>query len=377
MAASEQAERHVVAEDRLSNLFKGARAIAFAELDGWAEDDHVAALRVLQDHCKHRFEGVAASAAEKVCPFLAASQQDSSARQFFEDHFIAIEISSEGFLTGYFEPELPASRQPTKEFAVPLLGPPEGLVSIQDGNRPVDWPDRQTHGRATPAGIIELPDRGAIMDGALSGQGLELVWLKNPIDAFFVHVQGSARLRLTNGSVMRVGYAGKTGHPYTSIARVLVKSGAGTPEQFTMSGLRDWLEANPDESDALMRENRSYIFFREIEIESEANGPVGSAGVSLTAMRSLAVDPDHIPLGLPVFVQSDAPVLRREGKPFQRLMIAEDTGSAIKGPARGDVFVGSGEEAGETAGEIRHSGQFVVLVPKDALATGDEPGALR
>lgn len=205
------------------------------------------------------------------------------------------------------------------------------------------------------------------MDGKLDPENLELVWLADPIDAYFVHVQGSARLRLADGSAMRVGYAGKTGHPYTGIARLLVTRGEGTPEDFTAAGLRAWLEAHPEERDQLFRQNRSFIFFREVDEIGVNDGPVGAAGLPLVAGRSLAVDPSFIPYGSLVFVASALKDHDSDDGVFQRLMVADDTGSAIKGPARGDIFVGSGQTAGAIAGEIRHKADFTILVPNIRL----------
>lgn len=352
--------------------------ISFSDLPGWAGDDHSAALRSLIRFCER-------DALSKVAAYYRISVQDlfdlcqtikssgggsaAESRRFFETHFTPHRIAERGFVTGYFEPELAASREKTDEYATPLLRKPAGLEPVSEDNRPEDWPAHLSHGRRVNGKLTEMPDRGAIMDGALEAENLELVWLADPIDAFYIHVQGSARLRLTDGSVMRVGYAGKTGHPYTGIARLLVKRGEGTPEELTMAGTRAWLENNPDQREALFKENRSYIFFREVTEVGSDDGPVGAAGLALTAGRSLAVDPDHIPYGALVFVGSEFDDPAVDGK-LRRLMVADDTGSAIKGPARGDIFVGSGEAAGAIAGEIRHPANLTLLVPNLALGSG-------
>jgi len=349
---------------------------SYADLAGWQSDDHQAALRSFVRFCgrpealqkSSAFPRLGADDLQTLCLAAAAVLQrpgQEAARQFLETRFTPCRIVHSGFVTGYFEPEMAASRTRTATFATPLLQKPAGLVAVSDANRPADWPQGLSHGRMVDGKLTELPDRGAVMDGALDAEGLELVWLADPIDAFYVHIQGSARLRLTDGSVMRVGYAGKTGHPYTGIARLLVRRGEGTPEEFTMAGTRAWLKNHPEERDALFRENRSYIFFREVTETSEADGPIGAAGLPLTAGRSLAVDPRHIPYGALVFVGADLPDPDRD-KPFRRLMVADDTGSAIRGPARGDIFVGSGEAAGAFAGEIRHAADFTLLVPSTA-----------
>jgi len=349
--------------------------ITFADINGWADDDHVAALSAFVRFCEReptpdeRFLLPTKAVCQQAHAALKQAGSKRAARQFFEQSFMPYRFKRSGFLTGYFEPELLASRDPHPDYPAPLLAKPDGLVAVNDGNRPKGWPEGSSHGRQTANGLVPMPDRSAIMDGALDDEKLELVWLKDPVDAFFVHVQGSSRLRLPDGSVMRVGYAGKAGHPYTSIARVLVKRGEGTPEQLTMSGLRDWLRENPDKRDDLFRENRSFIFFREVEMERPEDGPIGSANIPLVAGRSLAVDPGFVPFGLPVFVSAPEPKLQEDTDrsdviaSLARTLIADDSGSAIKGAARGDLFVGSGMKAGEIAGEIRHPADMTVLVP--------------
>ncbi|MEM9633040.1 MAG: MltA domain-containing protein [Pseudomonadota bacterium] len=271
-------------------------------------------------------------------------------------------------MTGYYEPEVAASREKKNEYSVPLHKKPAGLKTVTAKNRPVNWPSHLSHGRSVDGKLQEMPDRGAIMDGALDEEDLELVWLSDPVDAFFIHVQGSARLRLTDGSTMRVGYAGKSGHPYTGIGRLLVKRGEGTPEDFTMSGLRDWLTKNHEKRDALFKENRSYIFFREVHDTKPEDGPIGAANLPLVPGRSLAVDPSHFPYGALIFVSAGFQDPDAAGQSFARLMVSDDTGSAIRGPARGDIFAGSGLNAGQIAGNIRHQAEFVVLVPNSRLA---------
>ncbi len=347
--------------------------IAFAAIPGWQEDDQGKALAAFLRFCSPPFpflkaepfglsEKEAADLCDEASKVPASDRQ--AARSFFETRFTPFRIEASGFVTGYFEPELPASRIKTANFSVPLLKAPTGLAAVTDANRPEDWPENLSHGRRMDKGMVPLPDRGAIMDGALDDEHLELVWLADPVDAYFVHVQGSARLRLTDGTVMRVGYAGKAGYPYTSIARVLVERGEGTPEELTMSGLRKWLEDNPDRRDALFKENRSFIFFREVTLENPEDGPIGAAELPLVAGRSLAVDPRHIPYGMPVFVSAGIPDPEKPETLFGRLLIADDTGSAIRGPARGDIFTGSGDRAGQIAGEIRHQASMILLLPR-------------
>lgn len=357
--------------------------VSFQDLSRWADDDHAAALAAFVRFCApglvtdQRFLQLPDDVCEAASALAEANSGDTTsggdaAKAFFEQNFTPHRFKQAGFVTGYFEPELAAARAPNNQHRYPLLRPPGGLVAVTDANRPHNWPAELSHGRMTEDGLVPLPDRGAIMDGALRPENLELVWLRDPVDAFFVHVQGSARLRLEDGSVMRVGYAGKTGHPYTSIARVLVDRGEGRPEDLTMSGLRRWLVKNPAGRDALFRENRSHIFFREVTGARQHDGPIGSAGVPLVAGRSLAVDPAFVPFALPAFVAGqDLADLDAPDREFSRLMMADDSGSAIKGAGRADIFVGSGVAAGSIAGEIRHTATLTVLVPRgleDAFA---------
>ncbi|WP_353621139.1 MltA domain-containing protein [Labrenzia sp. R4_2] len=350
--------------------------VQFADLSGWATDQHADALVAFK-----RFCGPGAPSAANRGPFqlskghhkalCEAAQASKDARSFFETHFEPFQVREPGFVTGYFEPEVVASREKTAEFNVPLLKKPDGLVHVPAKARPSGWPTHLTHGRRINGQVTEMPDRSAIMDGALDGEGLELVWLRNPIDTYFIHVQGSARLKLVDGSTMRVGYAGKTGHPYTGIARLLVQRGEGTPEDFTMSGLRRWLEQNPDDRDPLFKENRSYIFFREVTEAEPDEGPIGAAGLPLVPGRSLAIDDSAMPYGVPVFVSAEFEDPQQPGQQYRRLMVADDTGSAIRGQSRGDIFVGSGDDAGRIAGEIRHGATFTVLLPRRSTGLGN------
>ncbi|OJJ09650.1 transglycosylase [Alphaproteobacteria bacterium AO1-B] len=350
--------------------------VQFADLSGWATDQHSDALVAFK-----RFCGPGAPSAANRGPFqlskdhrnalCRAARVSKDARSFFETHFAPFQVREPGFVTGYFEPEVAASREKTAEFNVPLLKKPDGLIHVPAKARPSGWPTHLTHGRRINGQVTEMPDRGAIMDGALDGEGLELVWLRNPIDAYFIHVQGSARLKLVDGSTMRVGYAGKTGHPYTGIARLLVQRGEGTPEDFTMSGLRRWLEQNPDDRDPLFKKNQSYIFFREVTEAAPDEGPIGAAGLPLVPGRSLAIDDSAMPYGVPVFVSAKFEDPQQPGQQYRRLMVADDTGSAIRGQSRGDIFVGSGDDAGRIAGEIRHGATFTVLLPRRSTGLGN------
>jgi len=346
----------------------------FDDLPGWAGDDHGAALSAFLMSCGKSAEtgalGIPAAKLAALCDDArtASEADESAARTFFETSFTPFRLPQGGFLTGYYEPELDGSLAPSKDFTAPLLGPPDGLTSLDGVDRPASLDPDLTHALETDAGFVEPPDRGAIMDGALDGLGLERVWLKSRVDAFFVHVQGSARIRLADGSALRVGYAGKTGHPYTSIARVLVQRGEGSPESLTMAGLRRWLADHPDDVDELLRQNRSYIFFEKKPIDDPSIGPVGAAGTPLLAGRNLAMDRKLHTFGTPVFVTAALDVPLDGSQHLARLGIVADTGSAITGPGRADLFVGSGTEAGKIAGEIRNPSGMVLLVPNATAA---------
>jgi membrane-bound lytic murein transglycosylase A len=346
------------------------RHAGFDELSGWADDDHAEALGafrrgagILATHPpKARASGIdpgALAGAIRRAAALPAATTRAAAREFFERAFTPALVESAGFFTGYYEPEVAGSRTPGGGFNVPLYRAPDDLVEIEPGAVPGLDPSFR-FARRTGAGLAEHPDRGAIMAGALDGRGLELVYLRDPVDAFFIQVQGAARIRLGDGTVLRITYAGKTGHPYTSIGKVLIDTGGLERGAVTMQTIRAWLAAHPDRAGAVLAHNRSYVFFREAPVGDETLGPIAAAKVPLTAGRSLAVDRTLHTFHAPVFIETTLP----DGTLFQRLMVAQDTGSAIVGAARGDIFFGSGEAAGEIAGAMQGRGRFFVLVPR-------------
>ena len=237
---------------------------------------------------------------------------DQAARHYFEGHFQPIRpggASSNGFVTGYYEPLVTGSRVQTDHFSVPLYRRPPDLVKVDDDSRPESLPVGFRFARKRPDGSLVMhPDRQAIETGALAGRGLELAWLQDPVDAFFIHVQGSARVQLTDGTIMRVGFDGKSGHPYTAIGKVLVDAGELTLEEATMDGLRAWFAENPDRVDDILHRNQSFIFFRESENSDDQAGPVAAGGVPLTAGRSLAVDRTLYPFLMPVWIAGQLPI---------------------------------------------------------------------
>jgi membrane-bound lytic murein transglycosylase A len=350
--------------------------VAFPDLPGWAEDDHAAALAafrrgaaVLDKHPPRRraigIDPEALAGAIRRAASLSADIAAGAARAFFEASFAAMEVrprEGAAFFTGYYEPIVAGSRVASPAFPVPLYAPPPDLVEIDPDNPPPGVAPGFRFARRTAEGPVPYFDRGAIEAGALRGKSLEIAWVADLVEAFFIHVQGSARLRLVEGGEMRVTYAAKTGHPYTSIGRELVAMGALPKGGATMVDIRAWFAAHPDEIPAVLARNRSFIFFREAPVENPALGPVAAARVPLTAGRSLAVDRLVHSFGTPVFVEAALP----DGKPWRRLMVAQDTGSAIVGPARGDIFIGSGDAAGDIAGALQSRGRFFVLVPREA-----------
>ncbi|WP_048647221.1 murein transglycosylase A [Nitratireductor soli] len=358
--------------------------VSFDALPGWREDTFLPALRaftrsahqVLQKPYRTGSLGIALSAfAEAHAAARAVSVPDeTTARTFFESHFIPCRVApadgGHGFVTGYYEPEAEASRTRTERFTVPLYARPADLVDVDDANRPEGLdPSFAFACRRDDGRLVAYFDRRAIDSGALEGRKLELVWLEDKVDAYFIHVQGAARLRLTDGATMRITYAAKSGHPFTGAGKVLIALGALDPQIVTMQTIRAWFRDNPWRVDEILWRNRSYIFFRETEPGDAGIGPVAAAKVQLEPGRSVAVDRLLHTFGTPFFI--DAPTLTAfDGAPFRRLMIAQDTGSAITGPARGDLFAGTGAAAGQIAGGIRHPADFYALVPRSLVETG-------
>ena len=348
--------------------------LGFGDLPGWAEDDHAAALSAfrrgaaaLAEHPpKARAAGVDPANLAAVIREAAALPDEAdaaTARDFFEARFTPLEVRPAGepaFFTGYYEPIVAGSRHASAAFKTPLYGPPPDLVEIDPDAPPPGIEPGYRFARRLAGGFAPHFDRGEIQRGALDGQGLEIAWVADPVDAFFIHVQGAARLRLAEGGEMRVTYAAKTGHPYTAIGRELVAMGALPKGGATMRTIRAWLAAHPGETPAVLARNRSFIFFREAAVDNGALGPIAAAKVPLTPGRSLAVDRLVHAFGVPVFVEATLP----GDTPWRRLMVAQDTGSAIVGAARGDIFVGSGDAAGEIAGALQSRGRFVLFWPR-------------
>jgi membrane-bound lytic murein transglycosylase A len=304
------------------------RLLTFDDLDGWAGDDHSAALSVFRNTCMD-LDG---SDWEAIC---AVAETAPDPRTFFELFFQPVLIGGEdaALFTGYYEPQLEGSRTRTARFRYPVYSlPPEA-----DGQ----WLSRQ-----------EIEETGV-----LEGRDLEIAWVDDPVELFFLQIQGSGRIRLADGGAIRVGYGGRNGHEYRSVGQELVRRGVYQPHEVSAQVIQSWVRRNPVAGQTLLYHNPSYIFFREVEIDDPDLGPLGAMNRNITPHRTIAVDPDHTPLGAPVWIEKDG-----DG-PIRRLMIAQDTGGAIQGPQRADIFFGFGDDAGDAAGTIRDPGRMMVLLP--------------
>jgi peptidoglycan lytic transglycosylase A len=360
--------------------------VEFGVLPGWADDDHAAALGAfvrslaaldrdagrssigdaLLTHCR--------SAAELASQGAVPS---SAARDFFEKHFRPHRVAHEardGLLTGYYEPVLDGRRQPSDNFPVPLLRRPPDLVTLVDDALRGAEGVRLTHGRKDGNRVVAYPIREEIECGALDHMGLAFTYLADPVDAFFLHVQGSGLIAFDDGTRVRVGYDGKNGHPYSSVGQYVIGTGQVSAAEMTLDRLKDWLREDASRGRRAMWINKSYIFFREIGPEAET-ATLGAREIPLTMGRSLAVDAGRHALGLPVYLSvpglAHAGAIGGQADGFHRLMVAQDVGSAITGPERGDIFYGTGDEAGVLAGSTKHRGNFFVLLPRpvgEALA---------
>jgi membrane-bound lytic murein transglycosylase A len=308
--------------------------------------------------------------AEWQAPCLKAGEltgkDNENLRAFFEDNFVPYQVynpdgTSQGLITGYYEPRLYGSRVRTDRFRYPLYGVPDDLLTIDLGSVYPQLKDLRLRGRLQGKRVVPYFDRSDIDNGKAPLQGRELFWVDSAVDLFFLQIQGSGRIQLPDGSLVKVGYADQNGHPYTSIGKTLVERGEIKLEEASMQNIKLWGERNPDKLAALLESNPSYVFFRELP--SELSAPLGALGVPLTDEYSLAVDPRTIPLGLPVYLSTTYP---NTTTPLNRLMLAQDSGGAIRGPVRGDFFWGYGDLAGALAGRMKQSGQMWVLFPKGA-----------
>lgn len=356
--------------------------VSFAALPGWAEDDHGRALATFLVSCSRIHSGgigvawtrlgVGQDTIRATCAAAAGVPlgDGDAARRFFEQHFRPALATNngeaEGLFTGYYEPELRGSERRGGVYQTPIFRPPANLVTIDLGAFREDLKSQTLVGLLNGRSVTPVPERSEIERGALSGRDLEMIWVDSAVDAFFLHIQGSGRVIMDDGRVIRLGYAGKNGRPYFPIGRELIRRGAIAEDQMSMQAIRAWLAAHPQEAGAVMEKNPSFIFFRQVE----GPGPIGAQNVVLTPERSLAVDPAFVPLGMPLWLDTRDPL---NDAPLRRLVVAQDTGGAIKGPVRGDLFWGSGAAAGDRAGAMKETGRYYLLLPRGA----DEPLAAR
>ena len=357
--------------------------LAWTDVPGWNDDDHLAAYKTFRASCKPiaakpdgqpEPKALGDSLRDPCRDARALDLSDSDnakdkAKTFFEAHFQPLRISrlgdSDGFVTGYYEPVLDGSRTQNEVYNVPVYRRPSNLFVRgfkQDApNLPNKGPVYRKIGRRK---LVPYYDRAQIEDGAIEGRGLEICWLKSETDLLFMQIQGSARIQLDDGSTVRVNYDAYNGYPYTPVGRILIDRGIIPREEMSMQRIRDWMEQNPNEANEVRRQNRSYIFFRVVQL-SDKDEAVGAQGIPLTPGRSIAVDKSLHVYGTPFFITGALPIESETSKtPFHRLMIAQDTGSAIVGPARADLYFGAGAEAGKISGRLKQNIQFVMLVPR-------------
>lgn len=353
--------------------------VTFETLSGWSKDDQAAAFDAYLKSCRAILNGTKAmrkarpvygglyTACENATALAAGGPVNTAAaRKFFEDNFRPVRIKppehtygyytgADGFYTGYYEPEVRGSRVKTEEYSVPLYGVPAKAAG-----------KKSTH--------FAQYDRVDIEKGALDGKGLEICWVKNPVDAFFAQIQGSTRVKLDDGELLRLNYIASNGKPYTPVGRLLIDRGIFTPEEMSMDKIRDFMEANPEEGKALREKNRSFVFFSKTTLQAK-DECLGAQGIALTPGRSIAVDPGIHVYGTPVWIDAKFPLKSAAPEDsFQRLMVAQDTGSAIRGPARADIYFGHGPDIPSIAGRIKQFGQFVMLMPRMAAFADEVSG---
>jgi membrane-bound lytic murein transglycosylase A len=361
--------------------------VAWSDIAGWSEDDQLQAYHAFRLSCKPISAQREPPADLKALgtslrdPCRAARAIDISdgarAKAFFETHFVPLRISrigeDDGFVTGYYEPVIDGSRTQTDVYTVPVYRRPSNLFVRGFKQDAASLPNKgQVFRKIGRRKLVPYYDRAQIEDGAIAGRGLEICWLKSQTDLLFAQIQGSARVRLEDGSTIRINYDAHNGYPYTAVGRLLIDRGIIPKEQMSMQKIREWMDQNPDGAKELRRQNQSYVFFREVPL-SDKDEAVGAQGVPLTPGRSIAVDKALHVYGTPFFIEGALPIESEQSKtPFHRLMIAQDTGSAIVGPARADLYFGAGANAGKVSGRLRHNARFVILIPKslDPVARG-------
>ncbi|MEZ5313599.1 MAG: murein transglycosylase A [Thermoanaerobaculia bacterium] len=361
---------------------------SFADLPGWESDRMADALAAFVASCGSRSRGSAdnplvaalgadGAALRSICERARAVRRgdDAAARELFAGSFVPYRLSNhgerEGLFTGYYEPELRGSRRKKAPYVHPLYLAPRDQQVIDLGDFKQELAGRKLTGIVRNGRFRPYWDRAEIEGGALRHKGLEFLWVDDPVALFFLQIQGSGRVVLPDGSVVRVGYAGQNGHDYTAIGRVLIERGEIAREAVSLQSIRAWLAAHPAQAGEVMAANRSYVFFRVLP-----GAPVGSSGVELTPGRSLAIDPAFLPYGLPLWLDTTYPEIggaqdaagtaADAARPLRRLVVGQDRGGAIRGPVRGDLFWGAGDEAEALAGHMKQRGGLWLLWPKTA-----------
>jgi membrane-bound lytic murein transglycosylase A len=354
---------------------KTLEAVSWSEVSGWMDEDPGEAWETFLRSCTRL---KAQAVWRESCALAVQLPAGASVRDFFETHFLPYRVANadgsvQGLATGYYEPLLRGSRRKEGLYRYPLYAAPEDLLIVDLAEINPELKHLRLRGRLDGRRVVPYYPRAEIERGLPALAGKELLWVDDPVDLFFLQIQGSGRVRLATGELVRVGYADQNGQPYRSIGRYLVEQGELKLEQASMQGIKAWGAANPEKLDALLNQNPSYVFFRELSMAEggqgsnaggpvTTGGPVGALGVVLTPERSIAVDPRHIPLGAPVFLATTWP---NSTQPLQRLVLAQDTGGAIRGAVRADYFWGFGDAAGAQAGRMRQSARMWVLLPRD------------
>ena len=350
---------------------------AWGDLPGWNADALESAWPAFRIGCRALLADPKSQPLWQV-PCTRSESVDAnnkiSVRTFFETHFIPYRVTAAdgndtGRVTGYYEPLLKGSRERTPQYSVPLYAPPPDLLTVDLSSLYPELKDKRVRARVEGNKVVPYWTRSDIERGVPPTSGTPLVYVADPVEAFYLEIQGSGRIELADGSVLRLGYADQNGHAYRSIARVLIERGDLPRERASMQGISAWVKAHPEQTRALLDENPSYVFFREVplpapgSLDAAIDGPIGTLGVPLLAERTIAVDPRSIPLGAPVFLATTMPLSKT---PLQRLVMAQDTGGAIRGPVRADYFWGFGPQAGREAGRMLQDGRMWLLWPNGA-----------
>lgn len=347
------------------------KPVSWWQLPGWREDDLTLAWPAWLQSCRGLRGNPAWSGVCEATQHMSALPESGEIRAFLEQQFQPWQISqseggTEGLATGYYEPLLRGSRTPSARYRYPLYGPPDDMLVVDLGAIYPELKNLRLRGRVLGNKVVPYWSRAEIEAGAAPVRGKELLWVDDPVELFFMQVQGSGRVRLeegkNGGEIVRVGYADQNGYPYHSIGKWLIDQGEITPDKASMAGIKDWARRNPERLAELLNANPSYVFFREIANPSPGSGPLGALGVPLTNERSIAVDPRGIPLGAPVWLATSRP---NAALAMNRLVLAQDTGSAIRGNVRADFFWGYGEDAGRLAGAMKQKARMWLLLPRD------------